>query len=118
MDFEPTMVYKASGPHQCLGGTFDYKGVSTQEEFDAAITAGWYATLDEAIAPKVAPAQKSDPAASQIPAKISEPEPEPEPDAPPTRAELEQKATELGIKFDGRTGDKKLGELIAAALKD
>lgn len=101
MDFEPTMVYKASGPHQRLGGTFDYKGVSTKEEFDAAISAGWYATLDEAIAPKVAQAQK----------------PEPEPEAPPTRAELEQKATELGIKFDGRTSDKKLGEMIAAALK-
>ena len=38
-------------------------------------------------------------------------------DAPPTRAELEQKAAELGIKFDGRWGDKRLGEAIAAALK-
>lgn len=111
MDFEPTMVYKASGPHQRLGGTFDYKGVNTQKEFDAAIAVGWYATLDEAIAPKVAQTQKSDPAASQIPAKI------PEPESPPTRAELEQKATELGIKFDGRTGDKKLGEMIAEKLK-
>lgn len=99
MDFEPTMVYKASGPHQRLGGTFDYKGVNTQEEFDAAIEAGWYSTLDEAIAPKT---QKA---------------PEPVNDAPPSRAELEQKATELGLKFDGRTGDKKLGEMIAEALK-
>lgn len=113
MDFEPTMVYKASGPHQRLGGTFDYKGVNTQEEFDAAIAAGWHATLDEAIAPKVAQANQMETTGSQIRAEI----PEPEPDVPPTRAELEQKATELGIKFDGRTGDKKLGELIAAALK-
>lgn len=101
MDFESTIVYKASGPHQRLGGTFDYKGVSTQEEFDAAIKAGWYPTLDEAVAPKT----KNDLI------------PDPVKDAPPSRAELEQKATELGLKFDGRTGDKKLGELIAEALK-
>jgi hypothetical protein len=37
-------------------------------------------------------------------------------DAPPTRAELEAKATELGIRFDGRTGDKKLGQLIQDKL--
>jgi pyridoxine/pyridoxamine 5'-phosphate oxidase len=37
-------------------------------------------------------------------------------DAPPTRTELEAKATELGIKFDGRTKDKKLGQLIQDRL--
>ena len=30
-----------------------------------------------------------------------------------TREELEQKAKELGIKFDGRTSDAKLNKLIA-----
>jgi len=40
----------------------------------------------------------------------------PEDDAAPTRAELEAKATELGIKFDGRTKDKKLGQLIQDRL--
>lgn len=46
-------------------------------------------------------------------------EPEiPADDAPVTRAELEAKATELGIKFDGRTTDAKLAERIADALKD
>lgn len=40
----------------------------------------------------------------------------PEDDAAPTRAELEAKAKELGIKFDGRTGDKKLGQLIQDRL--
>lgn len=105
MDFEPTIVYKASGPHQRLGGTFDYKGVNTQEEFDTAIEAGWHADYAEMLNPK--------------PKAAPEPEPEPEPanDAAPTRAELEQKANELGLKFDGRTGDKKLGEMIAEALK-
>lgn len=37
-------------------------------------------------------------------------------DAPPTRAELEAKAAELGIKFDGRWGDKRLSDAIAAKL--
>lgn len=37
--------------------------------------------------------------------------------APPTRAELETKATELGIPFNGRTSDKKLSGLIATALQ-
>lgn len=36
---------------------------------------------------------------------------------PPTREELEAKAKELGIHFDGRMGDKKLSELIADKLK-
>ena len=40
----------------------------------------------------------------------------PEDDAAPTRAELEAKATELGIRFDGRTKDKKLGQLIQDRL--
>ena len=47
--------------------------------------------------------------------------PEPEPvidDAAPTRAELEAKATELGIRFDGRTKDKKLGQLIQDKLSE
>ena len=39
-----------------------------------------------------------------------------EDDAAPTRAELEAKATELGIRFDGRTKDKKLGQLIQDRL--
>jgi hypothetical protein len=37
-------------------------------------------------------------------------------DGPPTREELEAKATELGIRFDGRTKDKKLGQLIQDKL--
>ena len=37
--------------------------------------------------------------------------------APPTREELEEKANELGIKFDGRTTDRKLLEKIEEALR-
>jgi hypothetical protein len=42
----------------------------------------------------------------------------PEDDALPTREELEAKATELGIRFDGRTKDKKLGQLIQDRLSE
>ncbi len=42
----------------------------------------------------------------------------PEDDASPTREELEAKATELGIRFDGRTKDKKLGQLIQDRLSE
>ena len=41
----------------------------------------------------------------------------PDEDASPTREELEAKATELGIPFNGRTSDKKLSGLIATALQ-
>lgn len=37
--------------------------------------------------------------------------------SPPTRAELEQKAAELGIKVHHKTGDAKLAAMIAAALE-
>lgn len=46
------------------------------------------------------------------------PAPVPEDNAAPTRAELEAKATELGIRFDGRTKDKKLGQLIEDKLSE
>jgi hypothetical protein len=40
----------------------------------------------------------------------------PDDDAPPTREELQAKASDLGIKFDGRTSEKKLKKLIAESL--
>jgi len=43
---------------------------------------------------------------------------EPVDDSAPTREELETKATELGIRFDGRTKDKKLGQLIQDRLSE
>jgi len=50
------------------------------------------------------------------PSRIDAPIIQVQDDAPPTRTELEAKATELGIKFDGRTKDKKLGQLIQDRL--
>ncbi len=60
---------------------------------------------------------KEQPAPIQEPISASTQEPIPEDDAPPTRAELEEKAKLLGIKFDGRTSNRKLGKLIEEAMK-
>lgn len=92
----PRMLFKENGPHEIHGGRFDTLIVHDEVEKDAAFAVGWHLTTDEAKARAAVP----------------------EDDAPATRAELEQKAHELGIKFDGRTSDAKLAAKIAAELKD
>jgi len=97
----PTLVYRCPGMHQRPGGTYAYQQVADDKQLAAALTDGWFATLPEAIEGKlpVVMVEEAD-------------------DAPPTRGELEQKATELEIKFDGRTSDRKLRDLIAATLEE
>lgn len=103
MEF-PRFVYKDKGPYERAGGTYDAMMVDDESEYSAAIKAGWFGNLQEAI--------------DEVVPSVNEPAPtEPADDAPPTREELEAKATELGIKFDGRIGDKKLTALIAKALE-
>lgn len=99
MEF-PTLVYKDGGPHQRPGGTFDYKRIVSEDQLAAALADGWFLTLVEATQP----------------AAIDQSEVPPDDDAPPTRDELETKARELGLKFDGRTGDKALLAKIEAAI--
>jgi hypothetical protein len=93
------MLFKVDGPHEIHGGKFDYVIVADADEQAQAVADGWALTTDEARN-------------ATVPAKAGTD------DAPPTRAELEQKATDLGIKFDGRTTDARLAEKIEAALKD
>ncbi len=90
----PTIVYRCPGDHHCAGGTYAYLGVSDQPQLDAALSDGWFMTLPEAIAGEA------------------------EDGSAPTRAELESKAADLGIKFDGRTTDKALAVKIDAALAE
>lgn len=98
----PTMLYKHPGAHEMHGDKFDYIVVDEQD-VDQAKKEGWHLTTTEAKEKTKAPAK---------------PAPAPADDnAPPTREELETKATELGIKFDGRTSDAKLGSLIAKAME-
>lgn len=91
----PTIVYKTPGPHACTGSTYAYRGVADDAELDAALSGGWFKTLPEAIAGD---------------------HEEPVDNSALTRAELEAKATDLGIKFDGRTTDKILSGKIESAL--
>lgn len=108
----PAFVYKDKGPHQRAGGSYDHKVVEDESEFDAALTDGWFPTLPEAIEGKLV-AQEGTLGLTnaddqgQDQAKDNE---------PPTRAELEAKAVELGIKFKANTTDKQLGDLIATKL--
>lgn len=91
----PRMLYRAGGDEAIHGGQFTTLIVHDAVELDAALAGGWFMTTTEAAAP--APADD---------------------DTAPTRAELEQKATELGIEFSARIGDAKLAERIEAAIKE
>jgi hypothetical protein len=101
MEF-PSMVYKVPGKHVRPHGTYDFAGVNNIEEFEAKIKEGWFPSFSEATeSKKIEPVTKE--------AKVDD-------IAPPTRLELEEKATELGIKFDGRFSDKKISQLIEETL--
>jgi len=107
-----TMLYKCPGPHEIHGGQFDYTIVE-DDQIESALADGWKLTTPEAKqahADSVAAAQAEREKAAEQAEAVSD-------DAGPTRAELEQKAAELGIKFDGRTSDKKLRDLISATLE-
>ena len=131
----PAILYQSPGPHKKPGGgTYRIVGIKTQEELDAKLLAGWFASSAEAIeaagdkattpkrvaewrlkakAKKTKKRRPSKPLGWKLPVPVPVIE-----DAPPTRAELETKAKELGIRFDGRTRDKKLGQLIQDRLSD
>lgn len=98
-EFEPTIVYRCPGPHQRLGGTYDYRGADSQESFDSLISSSWHNSLTDAVA-----------SFDGVPIEIDE-------TSAPTREELELMAKELDLDFDGRTSDKKLAERIDTALK-
>ncbi len=93
----PALVYRTPGPHHGpLGKTYDSKGVNDAGALAAALADGWHKTMPEACG-----------IVAEVPAD----------DAPPTRAELEEQATSLGLRFDGRTPDARLARLIADAMQ-
>lgn len=135
----PRMLYKT--PPARPGKRADMRVVKDQAECDQALEAGWHLKIeaaDEASGfvyqkpvpkplpkrvPKPKPPKpvnKLDPkwsAEQRAKAAAAVPEEVPQDDAPVTREELEAKATELGIPFNGRTSNKKLSGLIATALQ-
>lgn len=82
------MHHNSAWPKAMFKG--DESRVVQEADFAQVKADGWFLTMEEAANPPVS-------------------------DAPPTRDELEEKARDLGIKFDGRTSDKKLAAAIADA---
>lgn len=111
----PKMLYRAGGSEPIHGGHFATLIVDDEAGEAAALADGWFvATDDAAEADRVAKAAALDAAEAKA---IAEAQAVVDANAQPTRAELEQKATELGLPFDGRTSDRKLRDLIAAAIE-
>ena len=104
MDQFPAMMYRYPAVLRdalaLQDGKYDSCIVADEVAQDVALADGWQLTPADA---KAASEATKEPVA-------------PADDAPPTRAEMEAKAAELGLKFDGRTGDKKLADMIAAKL--
>lgn len=73
--------------------------IVADKDIEAHLAEGWVKTLAETVAP-----------VEDVPFID-------EGDMQPTRDEMEIKAKELGLKFDGRTSDKKLLSMIDEALK-
>lgn len=116
MSWESRSVYRCPGPHWGPPGTtYQWRDTPTREAYDEAIAAGWCETLAEAAERFLAPPAPA--VAAPVAASVAAPVEEPLADGAPTRAELEQKAAELGIKIDRRWGDKRLLDAIDAALK-
>lgn len=96
----PTILYKTPGQHfGPFGKTYKTHAAADAVQFDALVADGWHETLPAACG------------------EVADKAPEPDLLAPATRAELEAKAAELGLKFDGRTRDGKLAAMIGEALK-
>ncbi len=108
----PQMLYRTPGPTIIEGTGYALHLVHSDDELAAALADGWHETTAAASAP-----DSREPQAAGDSPVASEGAEDAEDAAPPTRAELEQKATELGVSFDGRTTDKKLRARIDAALE-
>ena len=133
----PSLMYKCPGQNRKpCGATFNFVGVDCQEQFDLMTEKGWFPTFEKAkesagdnAYPKAKKFNRFD-AKKPKAKKPSKPlvtyedrvkmkaEVEPEIDviSAPSRLELETKAHELGIKFDGRTTNKKLQDKIEQTL--
>jgi hypothetical protein len=108
MEF-PRFVYLSPGNFGRGKSTYRYVSVNSLEEHDAYLAQGWSTSADLAIDRANAPTPAPTPAPAPAPVV-------PDNNAPPTRAELETKARELGLKFDGRTSDRTLLRRITQAI--
>lgn len=103
MEF-PRMIYRVGNAAVLESGKYDFLVIS-EAEYESAIAEGWH--LDQYAAKGAHEAANEPARPQQLP---------PVADDPPTREELEAKATELGLSFDGRTSDAKLAARIEEAM--
>lgn len=96
MEF-PRSLFKSPGDQWVSGGSFAIEHVEDLAQYHAAKKAGWFDSVPEAL-----DAWRNGVAA------VAD-------DALPTRAEIEEMARSLGIKFDGRTTDAALLRRIETA---
>lgn len=137
----PGFVYRSPGPRISAGRCFDLCHVVDESAFAEKMAAGWSETLGEAyekagggfIKPKIAdwrkikkskkkPRKPSRPLdginhkLTKKEAPVAAPEPVAD-DSPVTRDEMEAKALDLGLKFDGRTTDRVLLQRIQESIE-
>ena len=103
------MPYKAGGTEQIHGGRFSTMVVVNEDELAYALEQGWALSTPDALY-MAAEAEALKKEAEQVKTETAD-------SAQPTRAELEQKAAEMGLQIDKRWGDKRLQAEIEAALK-
>lgn len=120
MDY-PAFVYRCPGAHFGPDGTtYDALGVNNDEQLRAALANGWAKSLLQAVEIYLN-SEKGNESVVAVCENVVVAESEEiaaaDDNISPTREELEQKATEIGIKFDGRTTDRKLLERIEEVLK-
>jgi hypothetical protein len=127
MTLFPIFVYRSPGSLKMPSGkTYHYVSVNDDKELELHLKNGWFMTALEAVeaagdaatpkvrgmkAKKVVRRRKPSKPLDGINHRLIAAE-EKELDLPPTREELVQKATELGLKFTKRTSDKKLLDMI------
>jgi hypothetical protein len=117
MDMFPKMLYRfpaqARDSVALQDGTYDVLRVVSEAEQADCLAEGWFeapADAKAAFAEKLAATEAAAKAEAEAATLAAS-------NQGPTREELEAKATELGLKFDGRTSDKKLSEAILEKLK-
>lgn len=101
----PRMLFQVGDQEEMHGGRFNYILVHDNDALEAMIDSGWYMTTCHAKEAAGKPVQA-----------VAETVAIGEDGALLDRSALEARATELGVKFDGRTSDRKLNTLIIEKL--
>lgn len=107
------MLFKAPGPEKIHGHQVQYVVVD-ESEVDDKLGAGWHMTAIAAGEAYIAE-QEALVESERAKAEANAARELNDDTRPPTRDELEQMATQLGLTFGPRVSDKKLRKMIEAA---